>query len=61
MTQEEQNVLMIKGLISELQDDQREACNMLAQSIRQSLEIAGDPVGTLVLALVGSEAQLKAA
>ena len=61
MTQEEQTVLMIKGFISELPDEQQDACNALAQSIRQTLKIADDPVGTLALALVGAEAQLKVA
>jgi len=55
-----ETVLMIKGAISELPADQREACNELADHIRRAVEIAGEPVGSFALALVGAEAQAKA-
>ena len=60
MTQEEQNVLLIKGLISELPAAQSEACLELAEHIRSTIKVAGEPVGTLALALVGAEAQRDA-
>lgn len=61
MTQEEQTVLMIKGLISELPAAQAEAVKELAEHIRQSCKVAGDPVGQLALSLVGAEMQLASA
>jgi hypothetical protein len=59
MTQEQQTILLIKGAISELPAAQEEACNELAEHIRMSCKVAGEPVGTLALALVGAEAQAK--
>lgn len=61
MTQEQQTVLLIKGTISELPTAQREACDELADHIRRAIKTAGEPVGTLALALVGAEAQANAA
>lgn len=61
MTQEQQTVLLIKGVISELPAAQKEACNELADHIRRVIKQAGEPVGTLALALVGAEAQANAA
>lgn len=58
MTPDEQTLLMIKGAISDLPAAQREACNELAEFIRYNLKNAGEPVGTLALALVGAEAQI---
>jgi hypothetical protein len=60
MTEAQQNTLMIKGLIASLPADQQEACNELADFIRRNISNAGEPVGTLAMALVGSEAQEKA-
>lgn len=60
MTQEQETVLLIKGLIAEMPADQAEACNELAEHIRRACKVAGDPVGTIALSLVGAEAQLKA-
>lgn len=59
MTQEEQTILIIKGVISELPPAQKEACEELAEHIRQTCKVAGEPVGTLALALVGAEAQAR--
>ncbi len=61
MTPEQQTVLLIKGAISELPAAQEEACNELADHIRRAIKQAGEPVGTLALALVGAEAQANAA
>lgn len=60
MNTEEQTVLMIKGLISELPSEQREACLALVQSLKDQLKSAGEPVASIALALVGAEAQLEA-
>lgn len=59
MTQEQETVLLIKGAISELPAAQHEACEELAEHIRQACKVAGEPVGTLALALVGAEAQAR--
>ena len=61
MTQEQQTVLLIKGAISELPAAQSEACEELAEHIRQACKVAGEPVGTLALALVGAEVQARVA
>ena len=59
MTTEQETVLLIKGLISELPTDQLETCEELAEHIRRAVKLAGDPVGQLALALVGAEFQCK--
>lgn len=59
MTQSEQTILMIKGMISGLPAAEQEACNELAEHMRRQLSAAGDVVGTLALALVGAESQAK--
>lgn len=61
MTEEQQTILLIKGAITELPAAQAEACNELAEHIRQACKAAGEPVGTLALALVGAEAQARVA
>ena len=55
MTNEQLAILMIKGKISELPAAQRKACNEAAEHIRRIVKQAGDPLGTLALALVGVE------
>ena len=60
MTNEEQTVLMIRGLIESLPPDQADACKELAEFIRMNVNRAGDPVGQIALALVGAEYQAKA-
>lgn len=60
MTAEQQNILLIKGLITELPADQAEACHELAEHLRRVIKQAGEPVGTMALALVGAEAQERA-
>ncbi len=58
MTRQEEAILLIKGIVSELspmeQDQFRELCEHLRHVIKQ----AGD-VGVLALALIGSEEQAK--
>ncbi len=57
---EKETILLIKGMISELPADQREAVEEVAGHLRRVLTSAGEPVGTMALALVGAEAQAKA-
>lgn len=57
MTQEQQTVLLIKGAISELPAAKSEACKELAEHIRAACKVAGEPVGTMALALVCAEEQ----
>ena len=60
MTNEDQTVLMIKGLIAELPPAEREQCEELVHHINLMIKNAGQPVGTLALALVGAEMQQEA-
>jgi len=60
MTSEQETVYMIRGMITELPADQQEACNEVADHLRRVIESAGEPAGTLALALVGAEMQIKA-
>jgi hypothetical protein len=52
-----ETIWLIKGAISELPAAQSEACLELADHIRRAIKVAGEPIGTLALALVGAEAQ----
>lgn len=60
MTIEEQTLLIVKGVISELPAVQQEACNELAHHICVQIERAGSPVGPLAMALVGAKMQVEA-
>lgn len=60
MTKEQETVAIIKGVIKSLPAAQQEACKELAEHIRQACKRAGEPVGTLALALVGAETQANA-
>jgi hypothetical protein len=60
MTHSQETILMIKGLISSLPAAQQEACNELAEQMRRQIAAAGEPIGTLVVALIGAETQEKA-
>jgi hypothetical protein len=51
---------LIREAITELPAAEREACVELVEHMRRQIEAAGEPVGTLALALLGAEAQLKA-
>jgi len=59
MTNEEETVLMIKGLIASLPPAESEACLELAEFFRQNIKKAGT-VGPLAIALVGAELQKEA-
>jgi hypothetical protein len=59
MNNEEETLLMIKGLIASLSPAEQEACLELAEHIRLQINSAGVPVGALALALIGAEAQCK--
>lgn len=60
MTPEEETILIIKGTIAELPPELAEATNELAEFIRMNVKRAGNPVGTLAIALVGAEMQRDA-
>lgn len=57
MTHAEETVFLIKGMISALPAAEAEACNELTEHIRRAVKMAGEPVGTLAIALIGAEAQ----
>lgn len=46
----------IEKIIAELSAAENEQCRELAEHIRHVVNVAGHPVGSLALALVGSEA-----
>jgi hypothetical protein len=58
MTSEQETVLIIKGLISQLSAAEQEACKEVADHLRRVIKQAGEPVGSLALALVGAEASV---
>ena len=60
MTQEQQILFTIKGVISELPPAEQEATHELARFIQENVERAGSPVGALALALVGAERAAQA-
>lgn len=55
MTEEEQTVLMIKGMIASLPPASREQCEAMVEHLRRMVSDAGDVVGPLSIALVGAE------
>jgi hypothetical protein len=57
--QDKQNIKAVQDAIYSLPAAQCEACNELAEHIRSLIKSAGEPVGTLALALVGVEAQSR--
>jgi hypothetical protein len=59
MSTEEQTILMIKGLIASLSAAEQDACNELIDHMRRQIASAGEPIGTLAIALIGAEAQAK--
>lgn len=59
MTQEQLVVLALRGAIEELPPAQAEQCKELAEHIRRQRQAAGEPVGTLAVALVGAEMQAE--
>jgi hypothetical protein len=45
----------LRRMIGEFPADQEEACIELADWIRRQVEVAGEPVGSMALALVAAE------
>ena len=60
MTEDELTILAIKGVISELPQDQQQACEALIKQIRELMKQAGSPVGECAIALIGAELQAEA-
>ena len=60
MTHEQEKVLLVKEAIASLPPEQLRACTDLADHLRQTCRLVGNPVGVLALALIGAEAQLEA-
>lgn len=58
--QDKETIKAIQNVIYSMPAAQCEACNELAEHIRRVIKSAGEPIGTLALALVGAEAQSKA-
>jgi hypothetical protein len=60
MTEEDKaTIKAIQDAIYSLPAAQCEACNEVADHLRRVIKSAGEPIGTLALALVGAEAQSK--
>ena len=57
MTQEEQTVLMAKGLIASLPEDKQQVAQQCIETIRSLLEAHPDGEALLALTLVGAEIQ----
>ena len=55
MSEDEKNLLIIRGTIAFLPAAQKEACDELVDHIRMLVRQAGSPVGPLALALVDAE------
>ena len=49
------NIMLLRGMIQSLPDAARQQCMDLAQRITQLVVQAGEPVGSLALAMVGVE------
>lgn len=58
MTKDQETILIIKGAISELPDDQRETCEELCENLRRVVKQAGT-VGLLAYSMVGAELQAE--
>lgn len=59
LSEDEATVLMIKGAIASLSTTQHAECMELYRKVGQMLSDAPDPLGTLVVAMIGAELQLK--
>ncbi len=57
MTQDQETLLMVKGLIFGLPAEDQAACKKLADDIRALIKSAGPVIGPLSIALVGAELQ----
>lgn len=60
MSNAEETVFLIRGVIASLSPGDQEAVKELADHIKSAIRRAGEPVGTLAMALVGAEAQAEA-
>jgi hypothetical protein len=58
LTAEEETVILIKRAIAALPPASEEQCNEMIVHIQRMVAAAGEPVGSLVVALVGAEMQL---
>lgn len=59
MSNAEETVFLLRGLIASLPPDEQEAVKDLAEHIRANVRRAGPVVGNLALALVGAEFQME--
>jgi len=59
MTQEEQTVLMVKGLIASLPEDKQQVAQQCIETIRSLLEAHPDGEALLALALVAADSQCE--
>ena len=55
MTEEQETVLMIKGMIASLPPATQEQCEEMVEHLRRMVSDAGDVVGPMAIALVGAE------
>lgn len=59
MSKDQETTLLIRGLITQLPAEQQVAVQELATHIRTQIQAAGEPVGTITMALLGAEMQEK--
>lgn len=59
MTNEQETLLMIKGLIFEMPISEKEKFVSLVENIKKLLNEAGEPSASLAIALIGAEKQLE--
>jgi hypothetical protein len=57
MTLNEEQLLIVKGMISEFSKEDQDKVNAIANKIRELAEDNGSPYGLIALALVGLEKQ----
>lgn len=57
MTQDQQTILMFKGLIASLPEESQEKVKKAVQSIREVLATYPDGEATIALGLIGAELQ----
>lgn len=59
LSEDQQTVLMIKGAIASLSAEQHRQCMELYNKVVKLMSDAPDPLGTLVIALIGAEMQAQ--
>lgn len=57
MTNEEAQILMIKGAITELTPESQALVYAAVESIKMAMKNAGEPMGAFAIALIGAEMQ----